>query len=146
MGVSVPVGNQGGTQDGVLSSIPNQVVTGAATATNTTSPQTIITVPAGRTWVGSITLGATNSATAASNATAKVNTSGTGAIPAAAVNLLTVHCSLVGTTPAGLASQNNATPGDVVVQAPVGNSVTLTLTNSTATTFVSDATAVGVLV
>src|SRR5579863_7431590 len=123
---------------------PSQILSGSATAANTAAAQTILTVPAGRTWSGSITIAATNTASSGTTATAQINTAGTGAIPANAVNLLKVHCSTVGTV-VGLASQNNQV-GDVTVAAPIGNAVTLTLTNSTATTFTSDASAVGVLI
>jgi hypothetical protein len=122
--------------------IASYILSNAVTATNTTTPQTLLTIPAGRTWVGSIALAATNSAASGATAIASISTAGTGVTPAAGA-LLKVHCSTVGTT-AGLASQNNEI-GPVTVVAPTGNSVTLTLTNSTATTFTSDATAVGAL-
>lgn len=142
MGLSVPVTEWGTSQLGEYTS-PNQILDGSATAANTVAAQTLITVPAGRTWMGAIALSATNTTAGGSTATATINTAGAGVIPAAAVNLLRVHCSTVGTV-AGLASQNNEVP-DVTIVAPAGNAVTLTLTNSTGTTFTSDATAVGIL-
>lgn len=141
MSVSVNVTANGPNQRGEYTD-SGQISVGAVSATNTAAAQTLLTIPAGRTWVGSIALAGTNSAAAGATAIATIATAGTNVIPAAGP-LLKVHCSTVGTT-AGLASQNNAI-SDVVVVAPAANSVTLTLTNSTATTFASDATAVGVL-
>jgi hypothetical protein len=147
MSLSLPIGQNGASgfpsQTGSFEN-SGQILAGSATASNTVAAQTIITIPAGRTWNGSLAMGASNTATAGTIATATINPAGTGVVPAAAVNLLKVHCSTVGTV-ASNASANNAI-GDITVTAPPGNSVTLTLTNSTATTFASDATASGVLI
>lgn len=143
MGVSVNAIANGISQVGEFTN-PGQILSGSNTATNSTTPVTLITIPAGRTWIGALTIGATNSAAAGTTATAKITTSSASTIPSNSVNLLTVHCSTVGTT-AGLASQNNATPGDVIINNPTGSSITVQLTNSTATTFTSDATAIGIL-
>lgn len=141
MSVSVNVTANGLNNRGEYTD-PGQILVGAATATNVGTAQTLLTIPAGRTWVGSLAISGTNTAAAGATAIATIATAGSGVIPAAGA-LLKVHCSTVGTT-AGLAAANNNI-SDVVVVAPAANSVTLTLTNSTATTFTSDATAVGVL-
>ena len=117
------------------------VLCGSAAATNSAAAQTIITVPAGRTWYGTVSAFiAATAGTALVSAT--INTAGTNVTPAAAVNLLTVTSDPVtaaGQTAAGL------TTGPFYVIAPVGNSVTLTLTNSSATTNQSTASALGIL-
>jgi hypothetical protein len=140
--ISVNVTPFGAAQSGEYTN-PGQILANAVSATNTAAAQTLLTVPAGRTWLGSLALAATNTAAAGATGISTIATAGTGVVPAAGP-LLKVHCSTVGTT-AGLASQNNAI-SDVLVVAPAGNAVTLTLTNSTATTYTSDATAVGVLI
>lgn len=142
MGLGVNVTPNSTNQRGEYTD-PGQILDNSATAANTAAAQTLLTIPAGRTWMGSIALAATNSTAGGSTATASIATAGTNVVPAAATVLLRVHCSTVGTV-AGLASQNNEI-ADVLVSAPAANGVTLTLTNSTATTFTSDATAVGIL-
>lgn len=128
---------------------PNQVphtpnvLSGSATAANTAAAQTIITIPAGRTWYGTVSLVLTNQATTGTLVKATINTAGTGSTPAAATNILTVHAGTVGTV-AGLAT-GSLTSGPFYAVAPAGNSITLTVTNNTATTCTSDAEANGVL-
>lgn len=117
------------------------VLCGSGAATNSTTPQTLITVPAGRTWYG--TVSASIAATAGTAVvSANINTAGTGVTPAAAVNLLTVTSDPV--TAAGDTVNQNTT-GPFYVIAPVGNSVTVTLTNTSATTNASTASALGIL-
>lgn len=117
------------------------VLCGSGAATNTVAAQTLITVPAGRTWYGTVSasIGATAGTALVS---ANINTAGTGVTPAAAVNLLTVTSDPV--TAAGDTVNQNLS-GPFYVIAPVGNSVSLTLTNSSATTNASTATALGIL-
>jgi len=122
---------------------PSNILAGSATAANTASAQTILTVPAGRIWQGDLSISLTNQATSGSLVSASINTAGTGAIPAPAVNLLTVQAGSVGTVTSD--TSNSTTISDVYVAAPAGNAVTLTLTNSTATTCTSAANANGVL-
>lgn len=143
MGLGIGVTPFGANQIGEYTN-PNQILDGSVTATNTTSPQTIITVPANRTWIGTIVLSASATAATAGLYKATVNTSGANAIPANAINILTAHMSLVGASPAGLATFSDEIV-DVIIVAPAGNAVTLTLTNSTATAMTSDANAVGIL-
>jgi len=117
------------------------VLCGSGAATNSTAVQTLITVPAGRTWYG--TVNASIAATAGTAlVSATINTAGTNVTPAAAVNLLTVTSDPV--TAAGQTA-NAMTSGPFYVIAPAGNSVTLTLTNSSATTNASTASALGIL-
>lgn len=119
---------------------PQSILCDSAKAVNTVTPAAFLTVPAGRQWIGSINVVCDNTAATAVDATATVNTSGTGVTPAAGVALATAVDS--GATGTGMPGQVN----NVTIQAPVGNSVNLTLTNSTATTFSSYASATGILV
>lgn len=147
MSLSLPVGQNGASgfasQTGSFEN-SGQILAGSATAANTAAAQTILTVPAGRTWNGSLTLTLANQAAAGSLVTASINGAGTGVVPAAAVNLLSVIAGTVGTI--GGDGTNSNTTGDITVTAPVGNAVTLTVTNSTATTCTSMANANGTLI
>lgn len=119
------------------------ILSGSATAANTAAAQTLLTVPAGRTWEGTITVSLTNQATTGSLVNAQIKTAGTNVTPAAGSVLLTVQAGTVGTVTSD--ASNFGATGDIYVQAPAGNAVTLTLTNSTATTCTSNASANGVL-
>jgi len=123
---------------------PAQILSGSATAANNGSPQTIITIPAGRTWNGSLAISMTNQATTGTSVSANINAAGAGVVPASTVHLLSVIAGTVGAV-AGDATNSNST-GDVTVSAPAANAVTLTLTNTTATTCMSMANANGVLI
>jgi len=123
---------------------PTQILAGSAAAIGTVTPQTIITIPAGQTWSGSISATMTNNATSGTTIEAQINTAGTGVIPSSSVNLLTVMAATVGTVASD--TTNSGIISDVVVAAPPGNSVTITLTNSTSTTNRSYANACGVLI
>lgn len=100
--------------------------TGAAGAT-------ILTVPAGRTWRGVVALAAAASAaigTAAATVVAAVNVAGAGATPAAGALVqmaLALPITLAAATN-GAAQANSVSLPDVVVIAPAGNAVTLTVT------------------
>lgn len=143
MSVSVAVNANGVANRGEYTD-SGQILDGSVTASNTVAAQTLLTIPAGRTWMGNISLSASATAATAGLYKATVNTAGSNAIPAAAINILTAHMSLVGASPAGLATFSDYV-NDVVVVAPAGNAVTLTVTNSTATAMTSDANAVGIL-
>lgn len=143
MSVSVTV-NANSTANRGEYTDPGQILDGSVTVTSSAAATLLLTIPAGRTWVGGIALSVSATAATAGLYKATINTSGAGAVPASAVNILTAHMSLVGTTPAGLATFSDYI-GDVVVSAPAANAVTLTVTNSTATAMTSDANAVGVL-
>lgn len=142
MSLSVNVVANGASQSGEYNNT-GQILCGSATAANTAAAQTILTVPPGRTWQGRLSLTMTNQAATGTLVTANINTAGTNPIPAAAINLLTVQAGTAGTVAGD--TTNNGYMDDVLVAAPAANSVTLTLTNSTATTCTSSANAVGVL-
>lgn len=141
-----------------LSGVPVETVTAAPTAENllggalshaaTTASATLLTVPAGRTWSGTVSIAAA-AATAAGSATegqarAVVSTAGAGAAPSgtvAAAEARSAPNAATGTV--GNAGSTTVTV-PVVVVAPAGNPVTLMLT-STITNGVVDVTAHGVL-
>lgn len=122
---------------------PSNILSGSADAVNTAAAQPIITIPAGRTWYGTVTCSMANLAATGTSVSAAVATAGTGVTPAVGTVLLKVICNTVGTV-AGEAANENVS-GPLYVVAPSGNAVTLTLTNSTATTCTSTAQANGQL-
>lgn len=107
------------------------IANGSGTQTDSVSAVTILTIPAGRTFVGTATVVANSRATTAAYATAALQVTGTNAVPASGSNLLI----------AGSSRDAGACPVTQPIQAsaPAGNSVTLQLVNSTATTFNSSA-------
>jgi hypothetical protein len=135
------------------SSAPTSTIPGAPASANilagvaTANAAMIITIPAGRTWVGTVSLSASvvvASAGAAVTASARVSTAGTGVVPAAGdylrldLNAPASAAAAAGTKDSGQIS----TPMTVV--APAGNAVTLVL-NVTNTT-VQSASANGALI
>lgn len=118
------------------------IVSGSVTLTNSVVVTTLITVPAGRCWRGDIQITMYASGTAAATvATTLVKTAGTNVIPAVGATVASGLCHLIGTA----AGPTTADFTSVYIKAPVGNAVTLTVTNSTATTYVSAVTANGIL-
>lgn len=124
----VVIADQTGNMDPNFISKPyipatSDILSGSANAGPTsTTAVTIITVPAGRTWVGSVGVEAVNTANANSARTrAMIQVNGTGVTPAAGTNL----CVAV-THPGGTSapSADAAVPFTYVV-APVGNSITI---------------------
>jgi hypothetical protein len=115
----------------------NDIVSGGLVLLASTAQTAFLTIPAGRTWVGSVTAIAASLATTASTQSAKVVTNGTGVTPAAGT-IVAVSLSSRDTAP-GVTTQK------VFVTAPAANSVTLELVNSTATTFGGAACASGTL-
>ena len=121
---------------------PSNILCGLAI----TNGGTIITIPAGRIWQGTVTLsGSTLVAIAgtALSASARVSTAGTGVIPAAGdyVRLdIGAPASAVGL--AGT-SANGSISAPMLVAAPSGNAVTLVLNTTNTTT--QSASAIGVL-
>lgn len=112
--------------------VPASIVGGSAT----TNGATIITVPAGRTWRGSVSVSASNGSAAAFSAS--VVTSGTGVSPTAGTALIGACGSFIGLPlTAASAAPGNAV-SDVYVSAPVGNSVSLVL-NTTASNTIATA-------
>lgn len=111
------------------------VASGSATQTDSVSAVTVLTIPAGKTFTGWATVVANSRATTAAYGTAALQINGTNAVPASGSNLL-------------LAGSSRDAAACVVTQqiqatAPAGNSVTLQLVNSTATTFNSSASVNG---
>lgn len=117
----------------------NRILAGSSTTAG--SAQTLITIPAGRVWKGSVsaTIGA---AAITTQYTAIFNTAGTGVTPAAAVNLFAVSTSEL--TAASGESNVNGTSGEIHIAAPLANSVTLTVTATSGAAEFS-ASAVGIL-
>lgn len=118
--------------------IAANILAGTAVATNTVTAQTIITIPAGRTWRGQVVVSIASTAAAIVGAT--VDTNGTNAVPAAGT--IVARVNIGGLTSGGFST---AASFDVTAQAPVGNSITLRLVNTSATANTSSATANGVL-
>lgn len=114
------------------------VISGGVQVDNSATPTTIITIPAGRTWVGSVSVCASNADTTQSLASTKVVTAGTGVTPAADTIIANV-----------ISRRDSAatvmTHYPVYVTAPGGNAVTLQLVNSRATTYSGTASANGIL-
>ena len=125
---------------------------GRQSFTATTAATTLVTIPAGRTWVGHVGASVAVSIAAASStagrASAELSTAGAGATPAAGVYLgvdalagANAATGAVGTQAANYA----AAPWTVV--APAGNAVTIQVaTTCTGTTTRVDAHATGALV
>ena len=121
--------------------ITTDIISGSATVTNSTTAVAIITIPANRTWFGTVTAsGGWTSTTGAASATIiDILTAGTNVSPAVGTRVASLSVSnLVG-------SGQSLSMNNVYVTAPVGNSVTLTVKNSTATTFQSTGSATGYL-
>ena len=116
---------------------PNVILSGGTVVTNSVTSTAFLTIPAGRTWQGHVSVCAQSGATTSSVQNARVVTAGTGAVPAAAT-ILTIALSGRDTSPGVM-------PQFCTVVAPAGNAVTLNLVNSTATTFSGAASANGVL-
>jgi hypothetical protein len=118
---------------------PNILSSGVA-VTNSVAATVLITIPAGRTWYGSICVNANNLVGASgSDSFAMVTTAGTGVTPAAGTKLA------YGTATGSSGGQGAGLSGPTYVTAPSGNAVTLMVTNSVATTFSSYSTANGIL-
>jgi hypothetical protein len=121
---------------------PSNILCGLATS----NAATIITIPAGKTWVGTIVLSASvavASGGATINASARVSTAGTGVVPAAG-DYVRVDLSAPASVAAGLgtgATQDIQSP--MIVTAPAGNTVTLVLNVTNTTT--QSASAIGTL-
>lgn len=117
----------------------SNILSGTVTVTNSTSPGTIITIPAGRQWVGDVTVSLAS--TAAAIVAASVSVVGTGSIPSTGTVVCRVNVG--GLTSGGF--QDSVTCR-VRAVAPVGNSISLWLTNSSAATNTSSASANGILI
>lgn len=116
----------------------NSVLCAGTVLLASTTQTAFLTIPAGRTWYGTVTAIAASLATTASTQNSRVVTAGTGVIPAANT-IVAVALSSRDTAPGVVTIPN------VTIVAPAGNSVTLEILNSTATTFGGAAVANGVL-
>ena len=136
-----------------VSAIPvgTDIIAGKLSTVATTAATTVITIPAGRTWQGSLGASvsvANNAATlTAGQASATFSLAGTGVLPAAG-NYFSINAlvgAALGTSTIG-ESSNNFGSIPLTVTAPVGNSVTIQVaTINTGTTSLVDAFATGVL-
>lgn len=99
---------------------PNDILSGSVSQTGSTGPTTVITVPAGRTWRGNVTVEATFHETTFAVHWAEVRVAGAGAVPAAGDVIVRAHShrEIVTTV---------ATVPEVYVVAPEDNDVTLDL-------------------
>jgi len=115
------------------------VLSGGVIVNNSNVATTFLTIPAGRSWNGSVSVSAANGVTVATDGNTSVVTAGTGVSPAA------------GTVIAVALSKRDTGTGQIVmpdvwVFAPSGNSVTLQLVNNiAASTYTGAATATGIL-
>jgi hypothetical protein len=129
------------------------IIVGQLSHTTTTGATTLLTIAAGKTWQGVITVCAAGSKAAATTGSGEVKatiaTAGTNVTPAAGTVMI-VRAQMGANAATGVTgTQGNSTVTmPITVNAPVGNSVTLTLqTDLTAVTVGTvDATASGVYV
>ncbi|MGK5530861.1 hypothetical protein [Streptomyces sp. URMC 129] len=129
--------------DGIVGAVPAKThpsnnLCGGVVVQNSTTSTAFLTIPAGRTWRGTISVCAANNRTTAAHGDTRVVTAGTNAVPAADT-ILAVAVSFRDT------AATVSTLGPVSVTAPAGNAVTLNLVNSLGTTYSGSASAVGEL-
>lgn len=124
--------------DAVDALVPNsRILWGTATATDSTTPVTLITIPAGRVFKGQLNVTATSRATTAAYGTASLRMTGTGAFPTSGTNFMTI----------GSSRDASSVPLTFDVQLTAGSvDTTVQLVNSTVTTFNSSASAFGELI
>ncbi len=120
------------------------LVAGTTNVVSSAASTTIITIPAGRVWRGSISAQLIDTtAIGATFSSLNILTVGTNVAPAAGTILLQVIASPGGTGSEG----NQATMNDVVVRAPAGNSVTINIQlSASAATLEGTASCNGLLV
>ena len=115
------------------------IVAGGVVLANSAASTAFLTVPAGRTWYGSVGVTCAEGTTSALDHNTQVVTAGTGVVPAAGT-IIAVGLSKRDTG-SGQVVMNN-----VYVVAPAGNAVTLNLLNSAAAVNLTGAaSATGVL-
>lgn len=111
------------------------IVTGYLQHTATTGAATLLTVAAGRTWVGTVTVSVAGSKAAANTGnglvSALIATAGTGVAPAAAT-VLAVSARVGANAATGTVGTQGANFGSMrmTIVAPAGNAVTLTLAST----------------
>lgn len=116
----------------------SNILCGGVNAVNSVAPVTIITIPAGRTWYGTIHTAANNITAVAADASGVVKVNGSGVTPANST--IVALTTAVGATGPAIGGAS----GPIYITAGSG-AATVTLTNSTATTFSSYAVANGIL-
>lgn len=125
------------------------ILNGFLTFAATTAATTLITVPAGRTWTGTVAVSCaastTAAATAAGQARAVVSVAGVGVTPAAGT-VLAVEAKAAANAATGTSGDSaaNSLSAPLVVVAPAGNAVTVQVA-TTVTTGTVDAAASGSL-
>jgi hypothetical protein len=117
---------------------PNKVLSAYNKASNSTTPVNVLTVPAGRTWTGSVSIIASSQSATAVLADTRAVTAGTGVLPAAGTIIGVSQCDRDTTSTVVMVP-------DVVVAAPAGNAVTIDVVNSTATTYIGGVSCFGYL-
>ena len=134
-----------------ISAVSGNILSGYQTFTSTTSATTVITIPAGRTWVGTIGAACACQEVAAGavapQARAVFTTVGTGAIPTAG-SYFAVEAKGGANAATGLVGSQDSTAASTpfVAAAPVGNSITIAVASTNAgTVSVVDAWASGML-
>jgi hypothetical protein len=115
------------------------ILDGFVSHTATTGATTVITVLAGRTWVGTVSIATTTSVAAASatagQARGVVATAGTNVTPAAGtVGACEARCGANAATGTVGSQSSNSVQFPLTVIAPAGNSVTVTLASTIAGT------------
>ena len=106
-----------------------------------TDGATIITIPAGRVWRGSVTLAASH--TEAVDFVTTITIQGTDAVPASGTIVIAVTGSVVGLSATATYSPGPGAANDIYVASPLSNAVTLVLNNPVASSAI--ATAHGIL-
>lgn len=127
------------------------ILNGYLNFTNSTAATTIITIPAGRTWIGEIgascSAGEVAAGTAIPSARAVFTTAGTGVTPAAGtVFVVDARSGANAATGTASSGAQNFGKARLVVVAPAGNSVTVQVTSTNSgTSSEVDAYAIGEL-
>lgn len=131
-----------GNPTAVTAPTPTSILSGGTTQTGAGST-TIITIPAGRTWIGAIGVTATAQnppVTATGTLGVRISTVGAGVVPAASTPYVACDVALDATVTGALSGANgadNASNPHLAVVAPAGNSVTLSLDISVTGTITS---------
>lgn len=127
-----------GTQRVVLAT-PSTVLAGYQSFTATTAATTLVTIPAGKTWTGTVAVSAacaeTAAATVVPNALGVISVAGAGATPAAG-NYFGVQATSGANATTGTVGSGGSNFGSLpmIVVAPAGNAVTIQVTVTVAGT------------
>lgn len=117
---------------------PGLVLSAYVRVSNSTTQTNVLTVPAGRTWVGQVTIQSSSQSGTAVLADTRAVTAGTGVLPVAGT-VIGVAQSARDTTSTVFTVDN------VVVVAPASGPVTIDVINSTATTYIGGVSCFGYL-